>query len=575
MFRKMQHKLTLFFFIFSLLPIMIIYSVLGFPAITRMSVLAVAISGICSLILAVVVAKKFSEPVVTAAHLFWKIANGETSSSHTPTVTGDERGHLILAYGELSKYLKEIKTFLQVTAQGNCHYDFQIKSPQDELGNVCSDLAHYLHNLANSLKYSGESRALPEITPVSERDELGMALHRTMSDMREVMARFKETVENILTISQDMVSRGNTEIQSIEKLLSSAESTSSSMAEMQASVEEVGMNIEALAASIEATSTSINQMGLLISQVTRNSEKLSEFVSTTSEIITQTVNAMEKVSENAENSKILSSDTMRDASKGQEAMKKMSESVQMISETVESATIVIRKLEARSDEIGSVLDVIDEIADQTQLLALNASIIAAQAGEHGKGFAVVADEIKDLANRVSESTKEISRIVKTVQQDSANAAEAMDKGNSQVEEGQKLARLAGDALEKIILGAQWSANVANDIADAIQEQTAMTQSIENSIQDVVNVATENTRAMKEQETSATRVMEAVAKMTALADQVHRATIEQTKGSAEVINATEEMATRVRTSVKNTEQLRSTAEELYRQAESLFEFIENY
>ena len=251
-------------------------------------------------------------------------------------------------------------------------------------------------------------------------------------------------------------------------------------------------------------------------------------------------------------------------------MKSMSDSVELISSTVESASEVIRQLEARSDEIGGVLDVIDEIADQTSLLALNASIIAAQAGEHGRGFAVVADEIKDLANRVSESTKEISRIVKTVQQDSARAVEAMDKGNVQVQEGLKLARLAGDALEKIILGAQWSANVATDIADAIQEQTAMNQSIENSIQDVVNVATENTRATKEQEVGAARVMEAVAKMTALADQVHRATIEQTKGAAEVINATEDMSSLVRNSVKNTEQLMQAAQDLFHQAQILNE-----
>jgi methyl-accepting chemotaxis protein len=282
---------------------------------------------------------------------------------------------------------------------------------------------------------------------------------------------------------------------------------------------------------------------------------------------------MEKVSENAENSKILSSDTMRDASKGQDAMKKMSESVQTISETVESATIVIQELEARSDEIGSVLDVIDDIAGQTQLLALNASIIAAQAGEHGRGFAVVADQIKELATRVSESTQEISRIVKTVQEDSARAVAAMDEGNVRVKEGLKLARLAGDALEKIILGAQWSANVANDIADAIQEQTAMNQSIEDSIQDVVNVATENTRATKEQEIGASRVMEAVEKMTALADQVHRATIEQTKGSAEVINATEEMSNLVRNSVQNTQQIMDAANKLSQKAETLMEVLE--
>ena len=357
------------------------------------------------------------------------------------------------------------------------------------------------------------------------------------------------------------------------KRVSSLELERTSMAEMQASVEDVGMNIEALAASFEATSSSINEMGTSISQVTRNSETLSEFVEKTSGIIKQAVSSMEKVSENAENSKILSSDTMRDASKGQDAMQKMSESVQTISETVESASVVIRQLEARSDEIGSVLDVIDDVAEQTNLLALNASIIAAQAGEHGRGFAVVADEIKDLANRVSESTKEISKIVKTVQEDSAKAVAAMDEGNIRVKEGLKLARLAGDALEKIILGAQWSANVANDIADAIQEQTAMNQGIEDSIQDVVNVATENTRATKEQEIGAARVMEAVEKMTVLADQVHRATIEQTRGSAEVINATEEMSNLVRNGVSNTQQIVEASNKLAQKAETLVEVLD--
>jgi methyl-accepting chemotaxis protein len=149
----------------------------------------------------------------------------------------------------------------------------------------------------------------------------------------------------------------------------------------------------------------------------------------------------------------------------------------------------------------------------------------------------------------------------------------MDEGNIRVKEGLKLARLAGDALEKIILGAQWSANVANDIADAIQEQTAMNQGIEESIQDVVNVATENTRATKEQEIGAARVMEAVEKMTVLADQVHRATIEQTRGSAEVINATEEMSNLVRNGVSNTQQIVEASNKLAQKAETLVEVLD--
>ena len=577
MFRTVQAKLTALFLLFSLIPLVVLYVALGFPKPNGAVVAAVLISLAGCLILATIVAKKFATPIGLAASALWKVARGELSHAYPREISGDERGHLILAYRELTKYLKSVKEFIHDLAQGNFSQEFQAQSDSDELGQACKELAQYTKNLsslARNMAEGGSSQST-SIVPVSDRDEFGLALQRASSGgLREVAARFKEAVKHILETSQDVVSRSSTEIQSIEKLLTSAEGTSSSMAEMQASVEEVGMNIEALAASIEATSTSISEMGSSISQVTRNSEKLAEFVETTSGIIAQAVSGMEKVSENAENSKILSSDTMRDASKGQDAMKSMSESVEMISQTVESASVVVRQMEARSDEIGSVLDVIDEIADQTSLLALNASIIAAQAGEHGRGFAVVADEIKDLATRVSESTKEISRIVKTVQKDSAQAVEAMDIGTAQVQEGLKLARLAGDALEKIILGAQWSANVANDIADAIQEQTGMNQSIENSIQDVVNVATENTRATKEQEVGASRVMEAVAKMTALADQVHRATIEQTKGAAEVINATEDMSSLVRGSVKNTQQLMGAAQDLFQQAEILNEVLDS-
>ncbi len=570
MFKTVQSKLIFLLIIFSFIPIAVFYVVFGFPVITYSVIGACLISLVCSAIIAFFVAKKFTQVIAIAAHLFWKLARGELSHLHPSQVVNDERGHLLLAYGEITKSLKEIKEFIQNLSQGNLQQDFHSRTKTDELGQACTELSNYVQHVSNMLRSITGEHTLAEIAPLSEYDEIGRSLQHISAISADATSSFKEAVETILMLSQDMMSRSNAEIQSIEKLLTSAESTSSSMAEMQASVEEVGINIEALAASVEATSTSINEMGTTISQITRNSEKLSEFVETTSGIIAQAVSAMEKVAENAANSKILSNDTMRDASKGQDAMKKMSESVQRISTAVESATVVIKQLEARSDEIGSVLVVIDEIADKTQLLALNASIIAAQAGEHGRGFAVVADEIKELANQVTESTKEISRIVKTVQQDSAQAVHAMDDGNVQVSEGLKLARFAGDALEKIILGAQWSANVANDIADAIQEQTSMNQSIKNSIQDVVNVATENTRATKEQEVGASRVMEAVATMAGLADQVHRATIEQARGAAQVINAAEEMSALVHSSVKNTNQLMEASKKLSRHAEILDE-----
>ncbi len=567
MFAKAQYKLLLLFVLFSGVPGIFLHVTSGVQ--WRYVLLVVIVAVITGFF----VSRGFTAPIAIAAAQLTQLAQGQTVLVAHKKNIRDERGTLLWNSQELAKYMKQVSDSIAMLAQGNVHVEFESRSKQDVLGQSLRELIAYNGQLAKTLRTLGEGNITTSVPVASPQDALGLAVQSIQELFHTASSQIRELVEQIVGMGQNVVDRANAEIQNIEKLLNSTEGTSSSMAEMQASVEEVGMNIEALAASFEATSSSINQMGTSISQVTRNSEKLSDFVDRTSGIIKQAVTSMEKVSENAENSKILSSDTMRDASKGQDAMKRMSESVQAISESVESASIVIRQLEARSDEIGSVLDVIDDVAEQTNLLALNASIIAAQAGEHGRGFAVVADEIKDLANRVSESTKEISKIVKTVQEDSAKAVTAMDEGSVKVKDGLKLARLAGDALEKIILGAQWSANVANDIADAIQEQTAMNQSIEDSIQDVVNVATENTRATKEQEIGAARVMEAVEKMTALAEQVHRATIEQTKGSSEVINATEEMSNLVRNSVKNTQHIVEAANQLTQKSETLVEVLD--
>ena len=121
-----------------------------------------------------------------------------------------------------------------------------------------------------------------------------------------------------------------------------------------------------------------------------------------------------------------------------------------IRETVTRGADVINRLGARSEEIGKILTVITEVTDQTSLLALNAAILAAQAGEYGKGFAVVADEIKELAERTANSTKEIEDVVEAVRREAADAVRAMEEGVKKTEGGVRLSLAAGRALETIV-----------------------------------------------------------------------------------------------------------------------------
>src|SRR5207247_2827766 len=121
-----------------------------------------------------------------------------------------------------------------------------------------------------------------------------------------------------------------------------------------------------------------------------------------------------------------------------DAINQTIEGINKIKAASEEAVRVIANLGVKIGEIGKILTVIDDVAEQTNLLALNAAIIAAQAGDHGKGFAVVADEIKDLAERASASTKDIGELIKSVQAESRNAIDAVERGAKSVDEGGKV-----------------------------------------------------------------------------------------------------------------------------------------
>ena len=164
---------------------------------------------------------------------------------------------------------------------------------------------------------------------------------------------------------------------------------------------------------------------------------------------------------------------------------------------MEESTEVVQHLSTSSEQIGDIVRVIDEIADQTNLLALNAAIEAARAGEQGKGFAVVADEVRKLAERTSVATQEISEKIKRVQVDTSNAVKAMNTGTSRVKEGISLAREAGDALDEVVESAASGAGMVVQIAAAVEEQSATSATISQSIETVSGAAHESARNIKD------------------------------------------------------------------------------
>lgn len=166
----------------------------------------------------------------------------------------------------------------------------------------------------------------------------------------------------------------------------------------------------------------------------------------------------------------------------------------VIAETVQQTSGTIEELGQQSNQISSVVQVIKDVADQTNLLALNAAIEAARAGEQGRGFAVVADEVRNLAKRTTKATEEISQMIKTMQTSTANAINVMSAAVSKADEGAVIARQAGDAINQIKTGSLKVVEVVNTISDSLMEQNSASSNIADHVDKVAKMACENNTA---------------------------------------------------------------------------------
>lgn len=181
------------------------------------------------------------------------------------------------------------------------------------------------------------------------------------------------------------------------------------------------------------------------------------------------------------------------------------EGMNNISQAVRDSANTILELGKSSDQIGEIISVIDDIADQTNLLALNAAIEAARAGEQGRGFAVVADEVRKLAERTTKATKEIATMIKTIQTDTSGAVKSMEAGTKEVEVGVKFANDAGDALKQISKAVHDVTERVQHIATAAEEQSAAADEISANVEKVASVAKETSKESSQSLSGAEKV----------------------------------------------------------------------
>ena len=387
-----------------------------------------------------------------------------------------------------------------------------------------------------------------------EIGEMAQAFNRMIDKLQETGEAFSKMTASL----RDAVGRiaGNAEqLASASRQLSAAsEQAGSATQQIATTIQQVARGTQEQSASVQETSSSVEQLSRAIEQIARGAQEQTRSVQEAADSVTRLNEAIARVAALAKTVKEVAERSQEAAMSGGESVHRTIQGMAAIKESAGCVAAKIQELQGYSKQIGSIVEAIDDIAEQTNLLALNAAIEAARAGEHGRGFAVVADEVRKLAERSGRETKQIAELITQVQKGTEEAVSAMERGSREVEQGFLLAEGAGEALQLILEGARGAAEPIAQIAAAAQQMEAASKKVVDLMDSVSTVVEESSTATREMAASGRQVTEAMEKIAAITE-------ETSASSEEVSAATEEMNSQVEEVVAEAQGLSQMAGEL--------------
>ena len=407
---------------------------------------------------------------------------------------------------------------------------------QDEMGNTgrsFSAMIDYFREMSTAAAQIAVGNLSTEITPKSTEDSLGNAFRVMIASLRETISDLNMQAEQLK--------------EAAESLTTNAEETNNGVQQISNTMQQVYHGTTQQSESIHASLKAVKELSHAIEGVAHGAQEQAHAVHETAELTDVISHILSEVEDLAHHMSDGSQQAAASAENGSQVVQQTIQGMMNIKVKVDQSVEKVTEMGNRSRQIESILDTINDIAGQTNLLALNAAIEAARAGEHGKGFAVVADEVRKLAERSAAATKEIAQIIAGIQESVQDAVEVMREGVTQVDYGVDQANNAGNALQSIYTDIHSLRDQAQTVENAMQSMNRAVDDVLKSSETVSSVVEENTAATEEMAASSAEVNVSIAEIadfseesSAMIEQVAAATAQLFKQTDMVSNAAYEL-----------------------------------